>query len=930
MIKQLMLSFVILVCCTSVYSQELMTSLDNIKDHISGNKILSPAELTIEQSKIEANVSNFENDEEIIASAFEVVSLHDNIYGALFTSGTSTEGGINPRTASGYELEKVIGVIMQAILDYSYTEYNLKTYPSLFDNVKFETSDFFPGAVSPPADKNVSYTVKINGKHVRNWGTPANYETMDARRPTGCYLAPGSVATVTVPASLVGIGASILVGAHTWDHTAKPNMKRMDRVTKQYEITDETVTIANPLGGGIYINVPFENDLGIINIILKNVVRSPYYANTVANKTSVMEWQNIERLHDAPWTDFESDKVMMQVPTSWIYNMNDPSTMMDDWDMAMDAISDLLGRPYIRSKTVVYSQVDVQIRGVANFPGYPQANVTYNPLVDYGGNHNHYLVRGPRDDRSNALTVFFHELGHAEKIYKFAGEIEAFVNFLWVSVYNKKFGVELDQAFNESSTTNVKHTIDEAAISWMIAQNFREGNPMSTTTGQFRQEFAYQPRGYAKYADIVRLFGWEVLEEFYYNLNESYENGTYTYTGNVNTEPTDDRILRMSNAAGFDLRPLLHFWGKHPDEFVDLANAIEVNGLKKSVAIYDQLMYYKTIVPMSNEAFRAFGLKDFSESSILNHSTEFFGNVDQSYYQGFLKKYWDTYQAAEGQAAVDEIQNIIDLYFPDGRPGETQTLELKVFLQGPLESGNATPLMRDDLRAREFIPLTTPYNLENGYPVVNDNDNDINENVLNTTGNNAIVDWVFVSIHNTTNFNVEATRSALLQRDGDVVDLDGISPLEINLASDDYYISINHRNHLGVMTESPITINGNATFDFTNTSDENTYGIASQSATNNVWALWSGDTSDDKTIIFQGVENDPNIMFFDVLNDPLNTAFFVNHIANGYYNSDLNLDGDVIYQGEKSDVNTIFFNILNYPLNIDNKTNFTINEQIPD
>ena len=135
MIKQLILSFAILVCCTSVYSQELMTSLDNIKDHISGNIILSPAELTIEQSKIEANVSTFENDDEIIASAFEVVSLHDNNYGALFTSGTSTEGGINPRTANGYELEKVMGVIMQAILDYSYTEYNLKTYPSLFDNV---------------------------------------------------------------------------------------------------------------------------------------------------------------------------------------------------------------------------------------------------------------------------------------------------------------------------------------------------------------------------------------------------------------------------------------------------------------------------------------------------------------------------------------------------------------------------------------------------------------------------------------------------------------------------------------------------------------------------------------------------------------------------------------------------------------------------
>ena len=122
------------------------------------------------------------------------------------------------------------------------------------------------------------------------------------------------------------------------------------------------------------------------------------------------------------------------------------------------------------------------------------------------------MVRGPRNDRSNAMAVFFHELGHAERVFKFNGEIESFVNYLWVAAFNKKFGIDIDTAFRESSTTSVKHTIDEAAISWMITENFREGNPMSLTTGQFRQEFSYQPRGYAKYADIVQLFGWEAID----------------------------------------------------------------------------------------------------------------------------------------------------------------------------------------------------------------------------------------------------------------------------------------------------------------------------------------------------------------------------------------------------------------------------------
>ncbi len=646
----------------------VILSLENIKDHISGTNTLSASQLVAEQSNIETNASLFETSTEIIALAFEVVSSHDATYGALFTSGTTTLGGIVPRTASGYELEKAILVIMQAILDYGYTENNIKAYPALFNNVKFDTSDFFPGAVTPPANENVSYTVRINGKHVRSSGTPVNYETEDARRPTGCYLAPGSIAQVTVPSSLVNIGASILVGAHTWNHAIRPNIKRMDRVTKKYEINSETVTVGNPLGGGIYINIPFEKDLGILNVTLKNVVRSPYYANTVANKTTLAEWQNEQRGLDAPWTDFESDKVMMQVPTSWIYALNDPSTMMDDWDKSMDAISEMQAKPLIRSKTVVYSQVDVQMRGHANFPGYPQANVTYNPYANYNGNHNNYLVNGPRNERGYLATTFFHELGHAEKIYKFTGEIEAFVNFLWVAVYNKAFGVDLDKAFSESFWT-MEHTIDEAAISWMIAENFRLGNRMSITTGQYRQEFSYQHRGYAKYADIVRLFGWEAIENYYALVNENYENGVYDYSSNVNSVPTDDRIYEMSKAAGYDLRPLLHFWGIHPLNFNNLANSIEESGIKKSTAIYDQLMYYKTIVPMSNSAFRAFGLEDFSESNILNYNT-LYNHTSQSYYQGFLQNWWNDYDEEEGQAAVEEVQNIIDLYFPDGRPQE--------------------------------------------------------------------------------------------------------------------------------------------------------------------------------------------------------------------------------------------------------------------
>ena len=647
--------------------------LKKVKRHLLGKTTLSAADLETVRTAIAKDNKLFADNFDVINLGLEVIGLYESKYGGLFTTGTTTKGGFD-RTASGYELENLMLVIMQSVIDYSYTEANLAAYPILFKNTLFKTSSYFPGSVAPPADASQSFTIKINGTHVRKPGTPANYETEDARRPTGCYLAPGSIAKVSVPSSLVGIGATILVGAHTWDLTKKPTIKRMDRVTTKYEINSTTTTIANPLGGGVYINIPYQNDLGILDITLENVVRSPYYARTAANKTSLSNWLNLERLRAAPWTDIETDKVMMQVPTSWIYAFDDIETTMDDWDMAMDAISTLLGRPLLRSKTVIYMQVDVIKRGKANFPGYPQSNVDYDPYTDYKGYHSSYLTDGPRNERGYLTNVLFHEQGHAEKIYKFKGEIESMINFLWVAVHNKKFGVELNKAFEESfNGYGISHSIEEAAISWMITENFRTGNPMSSQTGQFRQEFSYQPRGHAKYADLVRLFSWKAIEDFYANTSKMYDRGEINFSepNRVNEVPTDDRILRMSQAAGYDLRPLLHFWGIQPVNFKSLETEVKNKSLKTSTAIYDQLSYYKTIVPMDNTAFRNFGLEDFSETKIQNSS--YFDNTSQSYYQGFLKKWWNDYNVPEGLASVNQLQSILDIYFPYGRPEEDNT-----------------------------------------------------------------------------------------------------------------------------------------------------------------------------------------------------------------------------------------------------------------
>ena len=96
---------------------------------------------------------------------------------------------------------------------------------------------------------------------------------------------------------------------------------------------------------------------------------------------------------------------------------------------------------------------------------------------------------------------------------------------------------------------------------------------------------------------------------------------------------------------------------------------------------------------------------------------------------------------------------------------------------------------------------------------------------------------------------VVATRSALLQRDGDVVDMDGISPVYFEgVANGNYYVAIKHRNHLNVMSLQPLVLDsGNSVIDFSNPNFL-TYGTGGQKEINGMKALWAGDATEDNSI----------------------------------------------------------------------------------
>ncbi len=202
----------------------------------------------------------------------------------------------------------------------------------------------------------------------------------------------------------------------------------------------------------------------------------------------------------------------------------------------------------------------------------------------------------------------------------------------------------------------------------------------------------------------------------------------------------------------------------------------------------------------------------------------------------------------------------------------------KVFLQGPYNTGNS--LMSDNLRSGGYLPTIEPYSGLNFQHQNSGGGETTWAAVLSNTGNDAIVDWVFVELRDKNSpSTVLATRAALLQRDGDVVDVDGISPVDFHsMAADDYYVAVRHRNHLGVMTANSVALNMNSTtsLNFT-TSGLGTWGVNAQgSLGGNILGLVAADV--DVSGLINAVDR---------------SIIWNNRNLISYHISDTNLDGVV-------------------------------------
>ena len=198
---------------------------------------------------------------------------------------------------------------------------------------------------------------------------------------------------------------------------------------------------------------------------------------------------------------------------------------------------------------------------------------------------------------------------------------------------------------------------------------------------------------------------------------------------------------------------------------------------------------------------------------------------------------------------------------------------LTVFLEGAYNDTD----MNTDLNPSP-LPLSQPYNdpLKWNYQGTES---------VTAIPNLDIVDWILVEIRETSSTastaiadSMIARQAAFLLKNGSIVGLDGINPIQFYCEiTDSIYVVIYHRNHLSMMSSGPLAkTTGVYSWDFTTSLDQ-AYGTDAQIDLGGVFGMIGGDCDASG--------------FIDM--DDKDIDWSNNAGKAGYYLSDLNMDSEI-------------------------------------
>jgi hypothetical protein len=604
-----------------------------------------------------------------------------------------------------------------------------KKLQDIAEKAKWGTATYIKGQTTNVTDTPVEMSIILKIRNRKVKGIPGDYFSVSQLRCTGMWVNNGTVSEVTVPDIMINKGIQICIGAHMNDPSLVEGghgggrHARLDRSSTFFSLDRSTVRVYNPVGGNIYVLVPYGINIGMVKLSATNVVKSRMFRminddiTGFHHTTSEAEWNAALPVVDVknstltlakagpPTVDIETDYMLLHIPSQWIeeniHKHNWLTEYTGTWTI-YDRIKDLAMKYNSICKNVMvfrgmiggldvvgaidhpmfYNTIDMVLRTTGGGVGWPMSN---SPIIS------DTLVKTQVMSWCIDASTSWHELGHmyCNRALAFSNEGESSNEFLAVCLLNQTAGVDLDSAYSFESAGGNSMGIDDCVVDWMKEDLFVNGNYMS-------YYFAgYQKRSWHKYADIVALVGWDGFYAYQRAGNIAWEENLLVspapipvLNNSFSTAFDTNRIVNMTLALGIDIAPLMEFWGitdkdpaKQNDFRTNVRNIIEKNLMGKTIVPYGPpdrqqncivhkcrgirtlLLYFKSLIPKTNKAALEYVWSSWKKAFPVSSGTETLGNtgaVPTDKYLGWWEDFFITKGKKWDDAKISAIENRID------------------------------------------------------------------------------------------------------------------------------------------------------------------------------------------------------------------------------------------------------------------------------
>ena len=194
----------------------------------------------------------------------------------------------------------------------------------------------------------------------------------------------------------------------------------------------------------------------------------------------------------------------------------------------------------------------------------------------------------------------------------------------------------------------------------------------------------------------------------------------------------------------------------------------------------------------------------------------------------------------------------------------------KVFLEGAYQANTQT--MSTVLKNNGLLPLSQPYNIA---PLNYNGQESVYE--ARVLPPNA-TDWVLIEARRSTDTTIVSRQAAFLRADGTLLDRYGNEGIGLPGLStgQSYFVSVRHRNHLPIVSKTPMVLPNVTTFDFTQLNNIAQGDSQAAQVAPNIYALPAADANSNSIVNYADYNQ------------------YAQQLGSTTYNrADLNLDGTV-------------------------------------